>query len=254
MLPERLTFADSADLARVAELLGQSVPAQCRGLVPYHAAGYARFLTAALAPASAFQTIIVKVIRIHGRIVAVADWRITGSGLFLNGLVVCPQHRGCGLGTALLHDGFGLGRAIGVPAIGLDVAMENASALALYRKTGFTETAFSTWLDVPGSVSGHDCADRGMRFTDWPSFAAHRQAYGFGDLEIRFGGTGTSRVRVFSRAVRIGPEERSIAHTLRGILQVDRSFTVRISATLERNELERNSTIVDFARMHAPLS
>ncbi len=64
---------------------------------------------------------------------------------------VVPAHRGAGLGSALLHDGFRELRGRGATRIVLDVDAENTtSALRLYEGAGMTpRPAFTIWEKRP---------------------------------------------------------------------------------------------------------
>ena len=55
------------------------------------------------------------------------------------GMLVAPEYRNRGIGTALLEDSFRWARVRGVKALHLNVFPHNHSAHALYRKTGFIE-------------------------------------------------------------------------------------------------------------------
>ena len=54
-------------------------------------------------------------------------------------LAVDPDHRGAGLGAALLHHGLDHLANVGVDAVELYVEEENAGALDLYTSVGFAE-------------------------------------------------------------------------------------------------------------------
>lgn len=55
-------------------------------------------------------------------------------------LAVIPEARGQGLARDLMHDGIALARGLGIERLFLEVAVDNAPALALYRSEGFEET------------------------------------------------------------------------------------------------------------------
>lgn len=57
--------------------------------------------------------------------------------LVLDGLCVAPEHRGRGIGTALLDAATDLARDRGLRAVGLSVVDANPRAEALYRRLGF---------------------------------------------------------------------------------------------------------------------
>jgi len=64
---------------------------------------------------------------------------ITQNGLkgAIQNLAVAPEHRGCGLGRALLLQSLAGFRAAGMTRVYLDVTAENRNAVQLYRSIGF---------------------------------------------------------------------------------------------------------------------
>lgn len=96
---------------------------------------------------------ILRAIRVGGRVVAIADWRILGPRLFLNGLAVDGDHRGQGHGTRLFEDGASIARALHLDTVELgrtsDVAVDNELAVRLYRRMGLTEMSYSVWEHLP---------------------------------------------------------------------------------------------------------
>lgn len=219
----------------MARLLAASVPSSCAGLVAYHASGYPSFLAAALAPPTAARTVVLRCVpdgddRIRpadavraGRHVAVADWRLLDGQLFLNGIAVDEDARGAGLGSALLADGLALARRLGCTSLGLDVALDNTGARRLYRRTGFVERAYTRWDEVPVGAAS---ADR-VYLLDWPSFVAHHDRYGFGDLQVRLG-TERIRVRIVGDNLRVpyGVDPGPLFAALADLLPVRRTYTL----------------------------
>lgn len=55
------------------------------------------------------------------------------------GMLVGPEHRGAGIGTALMTEGIRWAREHDIASLQLDVFPHNAAARALYRKMGFIE-------------------------------------------------------------------------------------------------------------------
>ncbi len=53
------------------------------------------------------------------------------------GMLVSPDRRGEGIGTALLREAFAWAQSHGVPKIVLGVFPHNTAAMSLYKKTGF---------------------------------------------------------------------------------------------------------------------
>ncbi|WP_433349142.1 GNAT family N-acetyltransferase [Micromonospora sp. CA-111912] len=215
--------ADPA-LGPVTRLLAEAIPADCAGLVPYHAPGYAAFLSAALAPPAGSRTVLLRCVRDGTDVLAVADWRWLGRQLLLNGIAVARGARGSGLGGALLADGLRLARRLRCAALALDVSRDNAGARRLYRRFGFAGRSHSSWAEVPIAAG----AGPGPRFADWPAFAAHRAAYGFGDLRV-LTAAGPVTVRAVGPTLRVpaGPEAGGLATTLAGPLGATRAWAVR---------------------------
>lgn len=183
-----------------ARLLAQSVPDAAAGLVPYTLNSCHRYLAAVLAPPPPRRTVVLRTILQDGTPVAVADWRLRGATLFLNGLSVGAAFRGGGLGRELMDDGAGLARALGVAHLELDVVTGNDAACALYRRCGFTGASESTWGHIPIDEPG--AGTRGGRILDWPMFAAAYAAYGFGNLSIRDTDGRVASVRVVGNTIR----------------------------------------------------
>ncbi len=221
---------DSDARRSAVRLLGASVPAECQGLVAYHASGYSTFLAAALSPPPGQRTVCLRAARVAGEVIAVADWRIMSGQLFLNGISVRPPYRGHGYGTRLLDDGVRMARDLGLAALGLDVAVDNVGAYALYQKMGFEEMGYSWWEHVPPEEDGTGRAP--VRILDWPAFDAHRSAYGFGDLSVRHAGQ-VIKVRAVGAVLRVEPGATGalLAHALSELLVPCRVYSVRTGAT-----------------------
>lgn len=201
--------ADPAVTATAAELLAGSVPAPLAGLVPYHSAQYPAYLRAALAPAPDTRTVLLRAVTSGGALVAVADWRVLASELFLNGLFVRAEHRRRGYGRQLLLDGVQLARRLGVQSLALDVAGDNG-AVGLYRSLGFVAAGTAAWFDLADGAAGG--GDTRLRFLDWPLFCAHRAAYGFGDLTARTAGGTVVKIRMTGTALRLtGPPDPQVS-------------------------------------------
>jgi ribosomal protein S18 acetylase RimI-like enzyme len=217
-------------------LLAASVPAECQGLVAYHASGCAAFLAAALSPPPGQRTVCLRAARVAGEVIAVADWRMMSAQLFLNGISVRAQYRGHGYGSRLLDDGVRIARDLGIPALGLDVAVDNVGAYALYQKWGFEEMGYSWWENVAREAAGP--ARVPVRILDWPTFDAQRTAYGFGDLSVRHagqaGGAGQlTKVRTVGSVMRVEPGATGalIAHALSELLVPSRVYSVRAGSS-----------------------
>lgn len=235
---------DPALLASAARLLAESVPPQCAGLVPYHAVGYPRFLAAALAPARELRTVLVRGIRSKGHLHAVADWRLLDDCLFLNGVAVRAADRGTGLGGRLLRDGLDLARRLGRFRLALDVSLGNPGARALYQRFGFRDESFAAWVEEKPDIS--DVTP--VRLLDWPAYAAHQAAYGFGDLRLTRAGAPVS-VRIVGTALRLPPGASDLVAPLSQVATVSRSFTIRPAAGPDQDP----KGFAHFARMSRPL-
>jgi len=91
--------------------------------------------------------------RINGSIVLL--YRAGASVARLYSIAVHPDKQGCGIGRALLGTGEQAVRALGLPYIGLEVAVSNRSALALYRRSGYI-----IWSRLPAYYEGGEAALR----------------------------------------------------------------------------------------------
>ncbi len=184
-----------------------------------------------LAPSAHRRTVFVRHVKAGGRVCAVADWRLLGTCLFLNGIVVDPRERGYGYGSGLLDDGERLALRLGCDRLALDVSSTNLPARRLYERHGFVERTFAEWIDVRPGVASHD---PGVRLLDWPSFSAHRSAYGFGDFRVVLGSRDLV-VRVVGRAMRAPADEdgSAIVAALSATVVADRAFTVRSTSAAE---------------------
>jgi GNAT superfamily N-acetyltransferase len=196
-----LDGSDPGLTAEVATLLAQSLPAGAVGLVPYSLPGYHRYLAALLAPPATRRTVWIRTVLRGGTPIAVADWRMLGTTLFLNGLSVRADFRGGGLGRRFVDDGVALARAMEVPRIALDVATDNAAAHALYHRAGFTDGAELPWCHVAVGVPERE--RRGARIVDWPLFSAGHAAYGFADLSVRGSDGEVASARVIGDVLRL---------------------------------------------------
>ena len=226
-----LDTSDAHAVATAAALLSQSVHESIRGLVPYNAPGYRQYLEAALAPPAQLRTMIVRAAREEGKLIGVADWRMLADELFLNGLCVTEAERGSGLGRALLEDGLALASRYGLQTLGLDVVAGNDLALSLYRRMGFVATQETWWHDLPNASTLEAEAD--LRLLDWSAFRAHMSAYGFGDLNVRGGDVGPTRIRQIGRTMRVDFDATSSSTAaLKSLLDVERVFTTTITHQL----------------------
>jgi ribosomal protein S18 acetylase RimI-like enzyme len=199
-----LDATDPRMTVAAAKLLVQSVPDAAAGLVPYGSESYHRYLTAMLSPPKSLRTVVVRTVLHDETPIAVADWRLLDTTLFLNGLSVGADFRGGGLGRRLLDDGVHLARAFGVAQLALDVTVGNEAAYALYRRSGFADSTESFWHHVPIRGSGSYLEQ--ARVIDWPAFSASRAAYGFADLSMRGADGGVASVRVIGKAIRLSAD------------------------------------------------
>jgi GNAT superfamily N-acetyltransferase len=218
---------------RAAELLRLVVPAPCAGLTPYDSDRFGRFLAAAHAVPRPHRTLLLRGVYLGDDLAGVADWRLLGSTLFLNGVAVVPTWRRNGLGRRLVLDGVEMARGLGCVAVELDVAADNAAAATLYERLGFADVGGSAWtlLGDPTAWAAPEAGSTTWRLADWPAFVAHHTAYGFGDVSVR-GGEIAVTVRVLPGAWRLGaaldPEVlASLVRDLAGTVPTpDRVFVV----------------------------
>jgi GNAT superfamily N-acetyltransferase len=232
---QSIDYHDGRGRRTAVRLLAASVPAECHGLVAYHAAGVDAYFTAALSPAPGQRTVCLRAATFDGEVIAVADWRILHTQLFLNGISVRAQYRGLGLGSRLLADGVRLARDLGVYALGLDVSVDNLGAYALYQKIGFEELGYSWWENVPPEPAGAVRAP--LRILDWPDYEAHRTAYGFGDFSVRHGAGQVSKVRTVGDVMRVEPGALgvAVAHALSDLVAPSRTYSIRPAAAASDN-------------------
>ncbi|HEY0003139.1 MAG TPA: GNAT family N-acetyltransferase [Actinoplanes sp.] len=202
MMPiDDLDAADPRLTTEAATLLAQSLPAEAVGLVPYGLPGYHRYLAALLAPPPGLRTVWIRTILRGGTPIALADWRMLRTTLFLNGLAVHADFRGGGLGRRLVDDGVAFARAMGAARLALDVATGNAAATALYRRAGFTAGVELPWHYV--AVGGSEPRQPNARVVDWPTFSAGLAAYGFADLSVRGSDGEVASARVIGKVLRV---------------------------------------------------
>jgi GNAT superfamily N-acetyltransferase len=193
---------------QAAGLLRLIVPQPCLGLTPYDSPRFGAFLAAAAAVPPSMRTLLLRGVVSSDRLAAVADWRVLGRVLFLNGIAVSADHRGAGVGTSLVADGVSLAKSLGCSAVELDVAVGNDPAAALYDRAGFERVGVTTWVELPsrpaavrepggGGVPAEGSVlvapapveapartETSWRVRNWPMFAAHFDAYGFGDVDL----------------------------------------------------------------------
>ncbi|WP_406068050.1 GNAT family N-acetyltransferase [Micromonospora sp. NBC_01638] len=246
---DTLDNPDDPALVEATDLLASSVPEACRGLVAYHAGGYRSFLAAALTPAADARTVILRAVRGPTGLRAVADWRLLPGHLLLNGIAVRGDERGQGLGSRLLRDGRELAVRLGCPGLLLDVSLDNPAAHRLYLRHGFTELTHSRWCDVVGPRASTPVS---LRLVNWPTFAAHHTAYGFGDLTVRTA-IEEINVRVIGTALRVpgAPTAAALATAIGPLIKIDRCFS---AATLtDGRPADTGPELARFVRMQCEL-
>lgn len=236
-----------SDTATVVALLREAVPTACAGLVPYYAAGFGPYLVAALTPPAPCRTVFIRYVRAGHDICAVADWRLLGTCLFLNGIAVATRERGQRHGSRLLEDGERLGRLLGCDTLALDVSTTNLSARRLYERHGFVEHTYAEWLRVrPRATEQAE-----VRLLDWPSFSAHHSTYGFGDVRVVHRNR-DHVVRVLGRALRVPADEDGpvLAAVLSVSIGADQAFAVHPTCA----DSPSSTAFVHFARMTRTLT
>ena len=108
-------------------------------------------------PAEArFRTELSPTIQVAERddqVVGYVDTLLFDGAAHVRNLVVAEAARGTGVGTALMHAAAARCRAANIRAWHLNVAEDNAPALALYKKLGFQPDWISASLVVPWSIT-----------------------------------------------------------------------------------------------------
>ncbi|MBP2479073.1 ribosomal protein S18 acetylase RimI-like enzyme [Crossiella equi] len=95
-------------------------------------------------PAEADHTIVAVAERVVGGIEL--DLHSWNRRLTIANIAIAPEHRGRGLGRALLERGLAHGRAHGARTCWLEVSSVNAPAVHAYRRWGFTLCGLDTTL------------------------------------------------------------------------------------------------------------
>ncbi|WP_197087806.1 N-acetyltransferase [Micromonospora sp. HK10] len=180
-------------------------------------------------------------------ICAVADWRLLGTCLFLNGIAVATQERGQRHGSRLIEDGERLGRLLGCDTLALDVSTSNPAARRLYERHGFVEHTYAEWLRVHPQAA----EQAEVRLLDWPSFSAHHSAYGFGDVRVVHRNR-DHVVRVLGSALRVPADEDGpvLAAVLSVSVGADQAFAVQPTSAGSPS----SGAFVHFARMTRTLT
>jgi len=93
----------------------------------------------------------------RGRLVGLANLGLRGESTWLGGVGVVPDRRGSGVGEALTRMLLDQARDAGAFEMVLEVIVENAPAIALYEKLGFTHTRELDVLSLEGTA-GHSRA------------------------------------------------------------------------------------------------
>lgn len=75
---------------------------------------------------------------------------------YVNAVATFEQHRGKGVGRKLMADAEDRARAQGCALVSLIVASENAGAVRLYQRLGFSATASLPLVPYPGGPHGGD--------------------------------------------------------------------------------------------------
>lgn len=191
----------SADLPEVAALLRGSFSPCLRPYMAYTQHGVASFLAARLEhPRSFPQQFLGVATDETGRVLGYVDFRLsTPTECFLSYVCVSEDARRLGVATALIVHF--CGRQASLEGIELDVFVDNASALNLYRRLGFASTEGSTWLlrELPAPSME-------LKVLQLTTSRAAHTVYGFCEFrvewegrEIRLGRIGTEVLRCFDR-------------------------------------------------------
>lgn len=251
-----------------AELLRLAVPSSCLGLTPYDSRRFARFLATAAGPPPNTRTLLLRAVVSDERLVGVADWRLLGHVLFLNGLAVAPDQRGSGIGRALLDDGIEVAQRLGCRFLELDVEDKNEPAQSLYRSVGFEMAGASAWIEVPTDLhpprpsdpawSGEAPAlaeqaqdEHGWRFRNWPAFLVHHRSYGFGDLEVMRNGK-SATVRLLPGGWRVSDATYG-AEVAEAVASAVGRWPERVYRIARVNQIGDGKLIATFLRLRLPL-
>ena len=190
----------STDLPEVAALLRNSFSPRLRRYMTYTQHGIDSFLGARLAhPRSFPQQFFGVAANESGRVLGYADFRLSSATeAFLAYVCVSEDARRLGVATGLIEH-FSGPRA-SLECIELDVFVDNASALSLYRRLGFASTGEgSTWLcrKLPAPSTG-------LKVSELTASCAAHTVYGFcefrvewDDREIKLGRIGAEVLRCF---------------------------------------------------------
>lgn len=206
VLVENLT---DEHVEEAVELLRSTSPHVGAGIVPYDSDRFGSFARSASTLPERLRTIFFRALVEDGRLIAVADWRLSDAVLFLSGVAVTPEARGAGLGKGMVKDGLRLAKRWQCVALELDVPRDNERALCLYDAMGFVARDGVVWSELPRR--GHASARNGSpsvpapaqladvpdlsapqsdepelpwRILNWPIFTAMMSAYGFGQLKL----------------------------------------------------------------------
>jgi len=158
----RLGFRDADDLIRLfgdsvdtTSCLSATVDGRFAGILTFKAGSREFYHLSLVALFSRFTP--VRALRMLGNLLLLSDG-VGPHEFIVESLAVDPEFRGLGVGTALMHAAEARARALGKRTMSLGVITENAGAIRLYQRLGYTTTR--TWDGflvrlVSGSTAVH---------------------------------------------------------------------------------------------------
>ena len=158
----RLGFRDADDLIRLfgdsvdtTSCLSAIVDGRFAGILTFRSGNREFYRLSLAALFSRFTP--VRALRMLGNLLLLSEG-VGPDEFIVETLAVDPQFRGLGVGTALLHEAEAQARTLGKRTMSLGVITENAGAIRLYQRLGYTTT--KTWDSflarfVSGSAAVH---------------------------------------------------------------------------------------------------
>ena len=185
------------DAAEIMDVVQIGLPSEILDLTTFGSARYAQFVHAQIVAGNEEAGAHFLVARVSGRLAGCAELRRCAAGLFINNMVVRPEHQARGIGRQFLKTMFHGADQVKYPSVLLDVFEENARARTWYERLGFQHIGMSEWWEFRGTPTRHDV---------WATLVDYLQAL---VEHERFG---------FSRFTVVTPERRYEVGRLHGSL------------------------------------